>query len=76
MILNLLIFTRKYVMGICSSFFLIFYGVFRIISEFFREPDIQIGYLFNLFSMGTILSCLMILSGLIIINILQKKNEG
>ena len=76
MILNLLIFTRKYVMGICSSFFLIFYGVFRIISEFFREPDIQIGYLFNLFSIGTILSFLMILSGFIIINILQKKNEG
>ena len=75
-ILNLLIFTKKYAMGIYSSLFLVLYGVFRIISEFFREPDIQIGYLFNLFSMGTILSFFMILSGLILINILNKKNES
>ena len=56
--------------------FLICYGVFRIISEFFREPDAQIGYLFDLFSMGTILSFFMILSGLIIFYILRKKNES
>ena len=74
-ILNTLIFTKKYKVGLSSSLFLIFYGVFRIISEFFREPDIQIGYLFNLFSMGTILSFLMIVSGLVIMNIL-KKNEN
>ena len=47
-----------------------------IISEFFREPDAQIGYLFDLFSMGTILSFFMILSGLAIMLILQKKNEN
>ena len=74
-ILNTLIFTKKYKMGFSSCLFLILYGVFRIISEFFREPDIQIGYLFNLFSMGTILSFLMIISGLVVINIL-KKNEN
>ena len=61
-------------MGACSCLFLIFYGTFRILSEFFREPDVQIGYLLNLFSMGTILSFLMILAGLIILNI-SKKNE-
>ena len=43
--------------------------------EFFRQPDVQIGYLFNLISMGTLLSFLMIIAGLIIFNILQKKNE-
>ena len=61
-------------MGTCSYLFLIFYGIFRIISEFFREPDKQIGYFLNLFSMGTILSFLMILSGLVIMNILRKEN--
>ncbi len=76
LILNTLVFTKKYKIGSCSYLFLIFYGVFRIISEFFREPDIQIGYLFNLFSMGTILSFLMIVSGLIVMNILRKKNEN
>ena len=53
--------------------FLILYGCFRIISEFFREPDIQIGYLFGYVSTGTLLSILMILAGGIIY--LKKKNE-
>ena len=47
-ILNKIIFKKIYYMGTCSCLFLIFYGIFRIISEFFREPDAQIGYLFNL----------------------------
>jgi len=51
-----------------------YYGFFRIISEFFREPDTQIGYLFNSFSMGTILSLLMVLAGLILFAFV-KKNE-
>ena len=74
-ILNFFIFKKNYKTGTCSYLFLIFYGVFRIISEFFREPDFQIGYLFNLFSMGTILSLLMLLIGTIIF-IFQKKNEN
>ena len=41
---------------------------------YFREPDIQIGYLFDLFSMGTILSFIMIVSGLVIINSFKRKN--
>ena len=74
-ILNLNIFKKKYVMGKCSYLFLIYYGIFRIISEIFREPDTQLGYLFNLFSIGTIMSFIMILIGLIILNNLKKKNE-
>jgi phosphatidylglycerol:prolipoprotein diacylglycerol transferase len=75
-ILNKIIFREVYKLGFCSSLFLICYGVFRIISEFFREPDIQLGYLFNLFSMGTILSFFMILAGLLMLNILRRKNEN
>ena len=75
LILNSLIFRRKYKMGTCSYLFLIYYGIFRIISEFFRQPDPQLGYLLNLFSMGTLLSFLMIVAGLLILNILRKKNE-
>ena len=52
--------------GMCSSLFMILYGVFRIFAEQFREPDVHIGYLFNLFSIGTILSFTMILAGLFI----------
>jgi len=75
LILNSLIFRRRYKMGTCSYLFLIYYGIFRITSEFFRQPDTQLGYLFNLFSMGTLLSFLMIIAGLVILNVLRKKNE-
>jgi phosphatidylglycerol:prolipoprotein diacylglycerol transferase len=53
--------------GIVSALFMIFYGFFRIVTEQFREPDIQVGYLFNLFTMGSILSFSMILIGLFIL---------
>ena len=65
-IMNLILFRKNYKIGTCSYVFLIFYGIFRIFSEIFREPDAQIGYLFNLISMGTILSFFMILAGTII----------
>ncbi len=74
LILNFFVLKKKYKIGTCSYLFLILYGVFRIISEFFREPDVQLGYLFNLLSMGSILSLFMIITGIfILINL--KKNE-
>ena len=72
-IINIIMLKKDYKIGTCSYIFLIFYGIFRIISELFREPDFHIGYLFNLFSMGTILSFLMIISGLIIFRQLNKN---
>ena len=73
-ILNYLFVRKKAQAGICSSFFLILYGFFRIICEQFREPDAQLGYIFGILSMGTILSLLMIIFGFsIFLNI--NKNE-
>ncbi len=71
-ILNFLILKKNYKTGMCSYLFLILYGIFRVISEFFREPDSQIGYLFNLFSMGTILSVSMILAGTALFFVIKK----
>tara|TARA_B100001564_G_C20565848_1_gene635976 strand:+ start:205 stop:984 length:780 start_codon:yes stop_codon:yes gene_type:complete len=65
-LMNLLFFRKNYVVGTCSYMFLLLYGCFRIFCEYFREPDVQIGYIFNLISMGTSLSILMILAGIII----------
>ena len=53
--------------GVVSALFMILYGFFRIVAEQFREPDMQIGYLFNLLTMGSILSFSMILIGLFIL---------
>ena len=63
---------KNYRVGICSYAFLFFYGIFRIISEFFREPDVQLGYLFGSLTMGMLLSALMIIFGVILY---RNKNE-
>ena len=62
-LMNLIYFRKNYKIGDCSYSFLIFYGILRIISEFFREPDVQIGYLFSSISMGIALSAAMICAG-------------
>ena len=72
-ILNIYIFKKNYKIGRCSYLFLIVYGIFRIISEFFREPDAQVGYLFNLFSIGTILSFFIILAGITLFTFVKKQ---
>jgi phosphatidylglycerol:prolipoprotein diacylglycerol transferase len=72
-ILMILAFNKKIKTGVCSSLFLILYGFFRIFSEFFREPDEQIGYLFSNISMGTILSGVMIFAGLFIFFKIKKN---
>ena len=54
--------------GNASAIFLIFYGVFRIISEIFRLPDEQIGYIFGQVSIGMIISLPMVILGIILFN--------
>lgn len=51
---------RQQYYGFVSSFFLLAYGVFRFFVEFFREPDIQMGYFLTFLTLGQILSLLMI----------------
>ena len=64
-ILNFLIRKTNYIKGKIAALFLIFYSILRSVSEVYREPDIQIGYIFNYFSMGSLLSFLMLVSGVI-----------
>jgi len=74
LILISFIYRKKVKTGYCSGLFLIFYGFFRILAEQFREPDLQIGYLFNYFSLGSILSFVMVAAGILIL-LKIKKNE-
>ena len=63
--------------GLISSLFLILYGIFRVISEQFREPDMHVGYIFEYFSMGSLLSIIMIIFGLLFLSkiIFNEKNR-
>ncbi|GKW16165.1 prolipoprotein diacylglyceryl transferase [Pectobacterium carotovorum subsp. carotovorum] len=63
-ILNLFI-RKSRPMGSVSGLFLIGYGSFRIITEFFRQPDAQLGLFGDLFSMGQILSLPMVIAGIL-----------
>ena len=56
---------KKY--GKISGIFLSFYGIFRFLIEFLREPDQQIGLIFNFFTMGQLLCVPLIFSGFIIL---------
>ena len=60
--------------GYTSGLFLILYSLLRIFSETFREADIHIGYFFNYFSTGTLLSLVTLIMGLLII-LSTNKNE-
>lgn len=51
-------------LGAVSGLFAICYGLFRISVEFFREPDIQIGYLWSGMTEGQLLSIPLIFVGI------------
>ncbi len=53
--------------GAISGMFLLFYGLFRFLVEFVRQPDSQLGLYFNEISMGQILSTPMIVAGALMV---------
>jgi phosphatidylglycerol:prolipoprotein diacylglycerol transferase len=55
------------------SLFLILYGGFRFFVEFFREPDVQLGFILGPFTMGQILSSFMIVGGIFLFVYLKKR---
>ncbi len=60
----LLIFTRKPQRGILTFNYLAFYGLFRVITEFFRAPDPQVGFILKYFTLGQLFSFVMFLTGI------------
>ena len=62
--------------GKISCFFLIFYSLFRFIIEFTREPDLQIGLIFKILSIGQVISIFTLIVGFILYYFLRNnKNE-
>ncbi|WP_421229749.1 prolipoprotein diacylglyceryl transferase [Aeromonas jandaei] len=61
--------------GAISGMFLLFYGLFRFLVEFVRQPDSQLGLYFNEISMGQILSTPMIFIGALMIWVAYKRPQ-
>ena len=60
--------------GQISCLFLVLYSFFRIITEFFRTPDLHIGYLFFNLTLGQIISAVFLNIGLALYFYLKNEN--
>ncbi len=71
--------TQNLSKGILTWSFIFLYGGFRFFTEFFRQPDSQIGiggFFFGWITMGQILSIIMIITSITAIILIYKKEEG
>ena len=59
--------------GLILGSFIAIYAIARIISEFFREPDQQLGFLWGGLTMGMLLSVPMIIAGVILIAVAWRR---
>ena len=60
--------------GQISCLFLVLYSFFRIITEFFRTPDLHIGYLFFNLTLGQLISAVFLSIGLTLYFYLKNEN--
>ena len=61
--------------GLILGSFIGLYGVARIVSELFREPDVQLGFLWRGLTMGMLLSVPMVIVGATLIVIAWRKPQ-
>ncbi|MFY9836851.1 MAG: prolipoprotein diacylglyceryl transferase [Xanthobacteraceae bacterium] len=59
--------------GVVTGIFAIGYGVARITCEFFREPDVQLGFLWGGLTMGMLLCVPLILAGIAVLVVAFKR---
>jgi phosphatidylglycerol:prolipoprotein diacylglycerol transferase len=62
--------------GILVGYFFLFYGLFRFLIEFVRQPDHQLGTLALQLTMGQWLSLPLIITGVILLIVLQKTTPS
>jgi phosphatidylglycerol:prolipoprotein diacylglycerol transferase len=59
--------------GLILGSFIAIYAVARIVGEFFREPDPQLGFLWGGLTMGMLLSVPMIVAGVVLIVVAWRR---
>jgi phosphatidylglycerol:prolipoprotein diacylglycerol transferase len=73
---------KEYQSGTITALFLILYGFIRALIEFVRTPDVQIGLIGDVITMGQILSIPMVLAGMVLLfvahkyELVKKVNDG
>ena len=61
--------------GAMLAIYLIGYGTVRFVIEFFRQPDVQLGFVLGPFSMGQVLCFLMIAAGTLLFFYLRHQDR-
>ena len=59
--------------GVITGSFALGYGIARIICEFFREPDVQLGFLWRGLTMGMLLCIPLMLGGIVILAVAFRR---
>jgi len=67
---------RKRFSGELFAIYLIGYGAVRFFVEFFRQPDVQLGFVFSWLTMGQILCLAMIVTGLIVAAVKKRDAQN
>jgi phosphatidylglycerol:prolipoprotein diacylglycerol transferase len=62
--------------GTVAAVGIMVYGMIRFFVEFFREPDPQLGNILGPFSMGQLLSLVMVLTGVIFLIWIRTRNQN
>ena len=62
--------------GALTCLYLALYGLFRFLAEFFRSPDPQLGFFFEVLTLGQLLSLGMLAVSAILFVWLRQKNYG
>lgn len=72
----LFLFSRKPKKGVLLFSYLALSGLFRFIIEFWRSPDAQIGFIWNYFTMGQVLSAITMIVGAAGLGWILRKNKA
>lgn len=67
------IFHKKTKKGVVAFSYLALYGTFRFITEFWRAPDSQVGFILKYLTMGQLLSIAMFIIGIVGLIIIKRK---
>lgn len=62
--------------GLLTSAFLVGYALVRFLLEFTRQPDAQLGFVLGAFSMGQLLSAIMLVIGVVLLAVSYRKGHG
>jgi phosphatidylglycerol---prolipoprotein diacylglyceryl transferase len=62
--------------GFILGAFALGYGIARTICELFREPDIQLGFLWGGLTMGMLLSLPLMIAGLALMAVAIRRNAA